>query len=40
MKILTKMWDWFLLIFAVIPEKTSEKFDVSKSEDFLRGPKS
>lgn len=39
MKYLLKIWDWFLLIFALIPEKTSTKFDTSKSEDFLRGPK-
>ena len=39
MQILHKVWDWFLLIFAIIPEKTSEKFDFTNSEDFLRGPK-
>lgn len=39
MKTLSKIWDYFLLIFAIIPEKTSEKFDFSKYEDFMRGPK-
>ena len=39
MKYLLKIWDWFLLIFALIPEKTSGKFDTAKFEDFLRGPK-
>ncbi len=39
MKILSKLWDWFLLIFAIIPEKTSEKFDFKNADDFLRGPK-
>lgn len=39
MKTLSKIWDYFLLIFAIIPEKTSEKFDLNKYEDAMRGPK-
>jgi hypothetical protein len=39
MKILSKIWDYFLLLFAIIPEKSSGKFDFSKFEDALRGPK-
>jgi len=39
MKIILKIWNYFLLIFAIIPEKTSEKFDFNKYEDAMRGPK-
>lgn len=39
MKLLSKIWEYFLLIFAIIPEKTSEKFDFTKYEDTMRGPK-
>lgn len=39
MKLLSKIWDYFLLIFAIIPENTSKKFDFNKYEDAMRGPK-
>lgn len=39
MKTLSKIWDYFILIFAIIPEKTSEKFNFNEYEDFMRGPK-
>ena len=34
-----KIWNWFLIIFAIIPEKQSKDFDFGKHDDFMRGPK-
>ena len=39
MKFLSRVWSWFLLLFALIPEKKSKDFDFSKSDILGRGPK-